>query len=113
MPSPATFDTPANIHATQEDILQFGKDNKKVEDLTEEPENKLSLDQYLNSHTSQDNESFEEILDVSHEKHRDKYKYLYQVEDNSKGKLDAMLALPSVEQQAALPEKPFNVDTWG
>ncbi|XP_066261432.1 splicing factor ESS-2 homolog [Euwallacea similis] len=113
MPSPATFETPANIHNTQE--TEPPSDDLNNVPLTElkTKTSELTLDQYLNSHTSQDNESFEEILDANEQRHREKYKYLYAVEESSDDAKERMLALPPIEQQAALPEKPFNFDTWG
>ncbi|CAG9770880.1 unnamed protein product [Ceutorhynchus assimilis] len=115
MPSPATFETPTNIHQPQDDLLNLNKNATSNDNNNEQTTNckKLTLDQYLNSHTSEDNESFEEILDAHEQKHREKYKYLYGVEDSSEENQQKMLALPSVEQQAALPEKPFNLDLWG
>lgn len=71
------------------------------------------MDQYLNSHTSQDNQSFEEILRESERKQRQKYSYLYNEEEKSEEEQKKMLALPSVEQQALPSEKKFIVDTWG
>ncbi|XP_050300399.1 splicing factor ESS-2 homolog [Anthonomus grandis grandis] len=114
IPSPATFETPTNLHPSQADLPDFIK-QKGPENIAEPTQKKKSigLDQYLNSHTSQDNESFEEILDVQERRQREKYKYLYEEEESSVGKQDKLLALPSIQQQAALPEKPFNLDTWG
>lgn len=82
-----------------------------IEDAKLEP--KLSLDQYLNSHTSQDNQSFVEILEESERKHRQKYSYLYNEEEISATEQKRLLQLPSIEQQAELPEKKMLVDTWG
>lgn len=48
----------------------------------------------------------------SERKHRLKYSYLYNEEGKSEEDLKKILALPSVEEQCALPEKKFNVDTW-
>ncbi|KAL1502805.1 hypothetical protein ABEB36_007898 [Hypothenemus hampei] len=111
IPSPATFETPLDIHHSQDDIPL---DNPEIveESSHEESKSKLSLDQYLNSHTSQDNESFEDIIEKSEQKHREKYKYLFSVQDSSETNMMKMMALPSIEQQAALPEKPFIVNTW-
>ncbi|XP_019869246.2 splicing factor ESS-2 homolog [Aethina tumida] len=108
MPSPATFETPAHLHN------QSDNDGESVIncDNNEKSEKKLSLDQYLNSHTSQDNESFEEILTESAKKHRQKYSYLYNEEEKSVEENKKLLALPSIEQQCALPEKKLDVDTW-
>lgn len=45
-------------------------------------------------------------------RHRQKYSYLYNEEEKSHRDLEEHLALPSIEKQAALPEKKFNVDSW-
>ncbi|KAJ8949201.1 hypothetical protein NQ318_021694 [Aromia moschata] len=111
IPSPATFETPANIHNSQE----LNKSDGDIINLEKEEiskEKRLSLDQYLNVHTSQDNESFEEILVESERKHRQKYSYLYNEEEKSEEEQKKLLALPSIEQQAIEPEKKLNVDTW-
>ncbi|CAH1118274.1 unnamed protein product [Phaedon cochleariae] len=112
LPSPATFETPVNIHNSQ---VPEEQQTEKI-DLKEESkprENKLSLDQYLNSHTSQDNESFEEILIESERKQRQKYSYLFNEEEKSQIEQKGALALPSIEQQVQVPEKKLNLDTWG
>lgn len=49
----------------------------------------------------------------SEKKHREKYSYLYNEEDKSEADQKEMLALPSVAEQCALPEKKLNLDTWG
>ncbi|CAG9861754.1 unnamed protein product [Phyllotreta striolata] len=112
IPSPATFETPANLHNSQfsdrqpsESPIELDSDKPKA--------NQLSLDQYLNSHTSQDNESFEEILEQSETKRREKYSYLFNEEEKSDEYHRKLLALPSIEDQALVPEKKFELDTWG
>ncbi|KAI4455282.1 es-2 protein - related [Holotrichia oblita] len=96
MPPPTT--------ASTEDKLEEASQNKA--------EPRLSLDQFLNANTSQDNLSFEELMVESEAKHRQKYSYLYNEEEKSEREVQEMLALPSIEKQAALPEKKFVVDTW-
>ncbi|KAJ8917401.1 hypothetical protein NQ315_002425 [Exocentrus adspersus] len=114
IPSPATFETPANIHNTQiVDKPPATPEIVDVETTEKTKEKRLSLDQYLNLHTSQDNESFEEIIVESEKKHREKYSYLYNEEDKSEEEQAKLLALPSIEIQALPVEKKFNVDTWG
>ncbi|ERL86930.1 splicing factor ESS-2 homolog [Dendroctonus ponderosae] len=114
MPSPATFETPNNLHGSEEDIPQANGGAAASSAIPSQPATKpLSLDQYLNSHTSQDNESFEEILETSSRKLQEKYKYLYGVEQGSEESQSKMLALPSIQQQAAPVQKPLNLDTWG
>ncbi|KAK5638194.1 hypothetical protein RI129_012489 [Pyrocoelia pectoralis] len=108
VPSPATFETPANIHNSQTPRSIVPPTD--TQQTHKEP--RLSLDQFLSSHTSQDNESFEEIMVESEKKHREKYYYLYNEEDKCVKDQAEMLALPSLEQQCALPEKKLNVDTW-
>ncbi|KRT84936.1 hypothetical protein AMK59_1463, partial [Oryctes borbonicus] len=113
IPSPATFETPANIHNSQmPPPSQLPMDDKSEETTSKKSEKQLSLDQFLNSHTSQDNQSFEELMIESEAKHRQKYSYLYNEEERSELELQKNLALPSIEQQAALPEKKFTVDSW-
>ncbi|KAF5279771.1 hypothetical protein FQR65_LT15270 [Abscondita terminalis] len=107
IPSPATFETPANIHNSQVSV-----NSDDVEVQTPRQEKRLSLDQFLNANTSQDNESFEEIMVESEKKHREKYSYLYNEEDKSNEEQMKMLALPSIERQCALPEKKLDLDTW-
>lgn len=108
--SPATFETPANIHHTQ---FESNNSDKGMSEQ-EQPKivRKLSLDQYLNTHTSEDNQSFEEMMEEAEKRHRLKYSYLYNEEQASEDDMQQCLALPNIEQQAALPHKKLNVDTW-
>ncbi|RZC34214.1 DGCR14 [Asbolus verrucosus] len=110
IPSPATFETPANIHNSQHTSNETGPPPKSTPDKNE---SRLNLDQFLNSHTSQDNQSFNEILVESEKKHQQKYSYLYREESKSEEERLKQLALPSIEKQGALPEKKLNVDSWG
>lgn len=112
VPSPATFETPANIHDSQHSQLPNETINVEKNNNANK-ETKISLDQFLNSHTSQDNESFEEILSESEKKHQQKYHYLYNEESHCEDEQRQLLALPTIQQQCALPEKKLNVDTWG
>lgn len=73
----------------------------------------MSLDQYLNSHTSEDNESFEDLVIQSDKKHKEKYAFLYKDEKSINEAQKNMLALPSIVDQAKSPEKTLNVGTWG
>ncbi|CAH0549252.1 unnamed protein product [Brassicogethes aeneus] len=113
MNSPATFETPANIHNSQhipsnENTVDCDKNSGK----NDGKKPILTLDQYLNNHTSQDNDSFEEILIKSEIKHRQKYSYLYNEEEKSLEEQKKLLALPTIEQQCLLPEKKLDIDTW-
>lgn len=112
VPSPATFETPANLHNSQVGVEKKDDEPVDVEVESNQMETRISLDQYLNCHTSQDNESFEEILEESELKQRQKYHYLYNEEGKSEEEHQKLLALPSIEMQALEPEKKFNIDTW-
>jgi len=72
----------------------------------------MSLSDYLNTYTSEDNNSFQEMMDESDRKHRIKYSWLYDKEKEHSDRQKLTLALPSIEQQAAGGEKPFEVETW-
>lgn len=113
VPSPATFETPANIHNSQELPQENEPPETAIDVEQHKSEPRLTLDQYLNTHTSQDNQSFEEILQESERKHRQKYSYLYNEEEATAIEQRKLLELPSVEQQCALPERKMLVDTWG
>lgn len=73
----------------------------------------MSLDQYLNSHTSEDNESFEELVIQSDKKHMEKFAFLYKDEEVINDVQNRLLELPSIEDQAKLQQKGLNVGTWG
>lgn len=73
----------------------------------------MSLDQYLNCHTSEDNESFEELVIESDKKHKEKYAYLYKDEKLIEQEQQQLLALPSIEDQAKSSVKMLHVGTWG
>lgn len=113
VPSPATFETPASLHTTssiemstvmqEADIISVESDKVKP---------KLSLDQYLNSHTSEDNESFEELVVESDKKHKEKFAFLYKDEEEIEKEQQQMLALPSIEDQSKYSEKKLNLGTW-
>lgn len=70
------------------------------------------MDQYLNSHTSEDNESFEELVIQSDKKHMEKFGFLYKDEEAINEAQNHLLALPSIEDQAKSQDKGLNVGTW-
>lgn len=122
--SPATFETPVDNRPKQDDVELLNAEQQKtsdsISDLKEDDEKnieatkkkELSLDQYLGSHTSEDNNSFQQIIKEAELQHRHKYSWLYKTEEDSKAIKEQLLALPSIEEQAQGKERPFNLDTW-
>nr|CAH7726980.1 unnamed protein product [Callosobruchus chinensis] len=111
--SPATFETPANIHNSQEEHKLVDEPEAQDSENQAQKDKQISLDQYLNSHTSQDNESFEDLLTEAEMKHREKYSFLYGEEEKSVSEQEKRLALPSIEDQANNEEKKAQLDMWG
>lgn len=62
----------------------------------------MSLDKYLAKNTSEDNAAFEEILKESEEKHKARHAWLFEQELVRDTEQKANLALPSIEEQAAI-----------
>lgn len=108
--SPATFETP-QVHNKDTQQPDVTPPQKKTEPTSKTLQ--ISLDQYFNAHTSEDNESFKEIMIESDRKHREKYSYLYNEENKSIEEQTKLLALPSIDKQCELPEKKLNIDSWG
>jgi len=108
--SPATFETPTRDFSDTESNHGSTSGTSHSSSKTKQ-DIEYSLDEFLFKHTSEDNESFEEMMDEAKRKHRLKYAWLYNSENNSKNKQDSCLALPSIEKQA-VEDKPSQVDTW-
>lgn len=139
VPSPATFETPTEprrqrdtIEDSSEGSTTSKKKGKKRHnnsfedgnssdeedktdnlDKTGEPsKKKLSLDQYLALHTSEDNESFVEIQKESVKRHKLKYEWLYKDENAINKEIEDKLKVPSIEYQASQEDRPLSIDTW-
>ncbi|CAC5425337.1 DGCR14 [Mytilus coruscus] len=105
--TPATFETPEPDSRKDSPKQQSKQDNteRKKEQTNKNSKigtKKLSLDQYLAKNTSEDNASFTEILEETQQKHRDKHAWLFENEKSRSEEEKEHLALPSVEQQAAI-----------
>merc|ERR1719232_2543509 len=116
--SPATFDTPVDApresdprrpEGTEDTAEKDKEDGGKTEDKEEE---KITLDRFMANHTSEDNESFIELQEESEKKHRIKNAWMYKDEALYLEMKAQQMALPSVEEQAAIQHRPDNVDTW-
>ena len=117
MQSPATFDTPLDQpRDTDPRRPQQGQEGDKQEgagaEEGKEEEDRVTLDKFMANHTSEDNESFIELQVENEKKHRAKNAWMYKDEAMYLEMKAQQMALPSMVQQAALPYKPGNVDTW-
>ena len=107
--SPATFETPIRDPDLESERGGLARSTTASSVGSEKKE---SLDEFLNRHTSEDNESFEEIMDEAQRRHRMKNAWLFETEEKSKRNQEASLALPSIEKQALEDAKPSQVETW-
>ncbi|NXH28516.1 ESS2 factor, partial [Myiagra hebetior] len=112
--TPATFETP-EVHPGG---LPVGNKSKAGIKTAEEGEAEKddkdalpSLDTFLAKHTSEDNASFEQIMEVAKEKEKVKHAWLYSAEEEYTRRQNENLALPSAEQQA-LENVKAGLDTW-
>ena len=96
---------------TDEDEQEEAKGDKQEvagAEKGKEDENRDTLDKFMANHTSEDNKSFTN-LQVEHEKkHGEKNAWMYKDEAMYLEMKARKMALPSMEQQAALPYKPGN-----
>uniref|UniRef100_A0A8D2LB24 Ess-2 splicing factor homolog n=2 Tax=Varanus komodoensis TaxID=61221 RepID=A0A8D2LB24_VARKO len=114
--TPATFETP-EVHPGDPSVMNKSKLTVKAreEGETEEDESKdalPSLDNFLAKHTSEDNASFEQIMEVAEEKEKARHSWLYEAEEAYSQRHREQLALPSAEEQQALTSGKAGVETW-
>ncbi|XP_077099628.1 splicing factor ESS-2 homolog [Siphateles boraxobius] len=70
-----------------------------------------SLDHFLAKNTSEDNASFEQIMELAEDKNKLRHSWLYEAENEFKERHEQNLALPSSEQQALECTK-AGLETW-
>lgn len=113
--SPATFETPIrdpdSIRSNQSKSSTSSKRSNSSQS-SKCPSEKHSLDSYLDSYTSEDNNSFQEIIEAADFKLRQKFAVLYDAEKTQAIKMEKVLALPSIEKQFDAIEGSKLVDTW-
>ncbi|KAK1328546.1 hypothetical protein QTO34_012119 [Cnephaeus nilssonii] len=115
--TPATFETP-EVH-TGPGVVghkpqgrgQGLEDGDGEAGEEEEKEPLPSLDVFLSRYTSEDNASFQEIMEVAKEKSRARHAWLYQAEEEFEKRQKDNLALPSAEHQA-IESSQAGVETW-
>ncbi|XP_019565746.1 splicing factor ESS-2 homolog [Rhinolophus sinicus] len=115
--TPATFETPevhtgtgmvGNKPQGRSQGLEDG-DGEAAEEEEKEP--LPSLDVFLSQYTSEDNASFQEIMEVAKEKNRARHAWLYQAEEEFEKRQKDNLTLPPAEKQA-IESSQAGVETW-
>ncbi|XP_054723543.1 splicing factor ESS-2 homolog [Uloborus diversus] len=106
--TPAGFETPDVSSAASP--LRSETETSRADSIASEKK-PVSLDQFLAQSTSEDNASFQIIMEKSALVHQQKYPWLYKDENEEQNKLTKMLALPSAESDTIKEEKPELV-TW-
>uniref|UniRef100_A0A8C7EE45 Ess-2 splicing factor homolog n=1 Tax=Nothoprocta perdicaria TaxID=30464 RepID=A0A8C7EE45_NOTPE len=108
--TPATFETP-EVHPLLIS-LGFLPPCPLLGEAEKDAKDELpSLDSFLAKHTSEDNASFEQIMEVAKEKEKVKHAWLYSAEEEYAQRRNNNLALPSAEQQA-LENVKAGLETW-
>lgn len=114
--SPATFETPitkSNEPTTPKPHSSRSNKSSKSKKSIDESDNleHMSLDTFLHTHTSEDNYSFQEIIESADMKLRQKFNVLFEAEKTQAIEMSKLLALPSIEDQFNNdPEK--SIETW-
>ncbi|KYN03536.1 Protein DGCR14 like protein [Cyphomyrmex costatus] len=112
--SPATFETPLRRAESDESppTTEALSQKTSVESINrDDNENKIGLDDYLSTHTSEDNASFEEMMVEAENKRKLKYAWLYEAEEKSKAWLaidGPVTNVPAIESNL----RPKQVDSW-
>ncbi|XP_039627796.1 splicing factor ESS-2 homolog isoform X1 [Polypterus senegalus] len=112
--TPATFETPESHLASP--ALNVRRGTKLLEEVdkegeTDEEKQLPSLDSFLAHNTSEDNASFEQILEIAKDKEKTRHAWLYEAEAEYKQRHDDNLALPSAEKQA-IEFRKAGIETW-
>ena len=124
--TPATFETPSTIQGTPapsetipaNDTEAYGSSHRKKisesKPKSEKQDSDLTLDRFLSKSTSEDNASFEQIMDTGIQKHREKYQWLYEREKEQLERKEKILALPASEEgdQFKYEDRPSMIETW-
>ncbi|AWP15242.1 putative protein DGCR14 [Scophthalmus maximus] len=108
--TPASFETPVGHSGSPSST----RGNKALdgEGKDDEEEKELPcLDRFLAKNTSEDNASFEQIMDLAKDKEKVRHAWLYEAEAEYKQRHEENLALPSVEK-AALECVKAGLETW-
>ncbi|MBN3283547.1 ESS2 factor, partial [Polyodon spathula] len=110
--TPATFETPEGRPGSPSSKARHGARITEGGKEKDQEEKELPcLDSFLAKNTSEDNASFEQIMDLAGVKERARHAWLYEAEAEFKQRHTQNLALPSAEKQAIESGK-AGVETW-
>lgn len=109
--TPSTFDTPILTH---ESPMNSVRSNESIKTTSSKRSlgDVHSLDSFFDKYTSEDNQSFEEIIEAAEDRLKQKFAILYEAEDKSSKVLANALELPGFEKQFQAIERPNKLDTW-
>ncbi|KAK7026488.1 DiGeorge syndrome critical region protein 14 [Halocaridina rubra] len=133
--SPATFETPLAKPGYTTPLLTKSKEvesnlstNEKGKGRSNDASSQLtsgmSLDEFLDTHTSEDNESFEQIMEENERRFRLKHAWMFNAEEKHNEEHLPNLALPTIAQQEeakklaitgtsiASDSRPKQVENW-
>ena len=121
--TPANFDTPSSVRDSPlpNDTSSRNTNKPNSQDAGQEcrVENKqddsnLTLDKFLAKNTSEDNESFEQIMERTRVAHKEKYDWLYKEEVERKASTAKSLSLPEGTDGDQFKEehRPGMVQMW-
>ncbi|KAM7392914.1 hypothetical protein PAMA_007840 [Pampus argenteus] len=107
--TPASFETPVGRSGSPSSIHGTKGIDSAIKD--DEEKELPCLDRFLAKNTSEDNASFEQIMDLAEDKEKLKHAWLYEAEVEFKQRHEENLALPSAEK-AALECVKAGLETW-
>lgn len=118
--TPATFETPQIDSPDRDtDSLLSSTRSRKRKTLStisvtssKAPSDGHSIDSFLANYTSEDNNSFQELIETADRKLRQKFAVLYEAEQNTAAAIAHSLELPSIENQYKAIEGTKQVDMW-
>ncbi|XP_055844887.1 splicing factor ESS-2 homolog [Episyrphus balteatus] len=118
--TPATFETPqinpTGSSPTHHRPPSVSDTPKSTQSSSSSEPRSLStshtLDSFLQAYTSEDNYSFQEIIETADEKLREKFSVLYNQEFLSADKLARALTLPNIETQFSEADPQRSIETW-
>ncbi|XP_012697640.1 splicing factor ESS-2 homolog [Clupea harengus] len=114
--SPASFETPegrpvspSSSHGKPRSGMR--ESGYGVKDGVREEKELPCLDRFLAKNTSEDNASFEQIMELAKDKEKLRHSWLYEAEEEYQQRHDEYMALPSSEVQAIESTK-AGLETW-